>query len=797
MDFPQGLDSTYEPIELIGHGGFAQVFRVRHRQLGRDVALKLMVAADVNRAELVRRCRREVELLARLSHPGLVRVLDVGEVEGQLYYTMELIQGLALSDVLTERRLLPWPEAVRIVKGVAESLTYVHAQGIIHRDIKPENILLEAGHRPVLVDFGLAYVQEATVLTRDSQVIGPPSYMRPEQSGGGAVTPATDTYQLGVVLFRAVTGQLPFDDPNFAALCVAILDRQAPLPSRTNPAVPRELDPIVGRCLAKEPLERFGSTGELAEALGRLEVHTGSTAARPGPPRSPAKDRTVPVRIGGVRPEDRPTRRGPNLLALACAGVLALAVGCLVWRRPAPALSLAVGQRALAVSFTGPVSGSIPMTLCVTTGDRAPRNGRWVDGALRFDDLAPDTDLVLAWEPVLGPRRSWPVRTLPDLAPSLDVEVESVGHGRLQLALSLLDRKPGEVPLRLYLGDAPLEQLGPGRFACPLPRGPGLMTLCVKIPGVGETVELGMPLGSIEALTGQLAQLERELERHLKSIQTPAWFPPEALAPIGPIRMGPPRPGLTGPASFLDRLRRLGPAVTLAVSDDGVVADRRWPLVEAVSRLFGAEALAKHRHESPLGLMRWIDALFKIENLKTCFEPGRPMLMLLDHSVHLAHPRFGKSGAGAALEAFSPNPDTKVHENVRITGPVEPVHGWIRVTLCGQGVSTSGAPIFRFPRLGIAVEVPLVLSRHDDRGQPLVWVKETFMPVYSLILSFKHDRQPTAGFGEIWLEPTYRPASLRITPCYLFGLAVPLPAHLAPGWPRPGGSPRPPLPGPR
>src|SRR5262245_38923912 len=202
----------YELLEEIGRGGQGVVYRARQKSLNRTVALKIISLGQWASKEHLKRFRREAEAAARLEHPGIVPIHEVGERDGQCYFSMKFVEGGQLDEV-AKRKPMPIRDAVELIAKVARTVHYAHEHGILHRDIKPGNILLDAKGKPHLTDFGLArLVESESSVTETLDVLGTPSYMAPEQAVGNnaAVSRVTDVYGLGAVLYQLLTGHPPF-----------------------------------------------------------------------------------------------------------------------------------------------------------------------------------------------------------------------------------------------------------------------------------------------------------------------------------------------------------------------------------------------------------------------------------------------------------------------------------------------------------------------------------------------------------------------------------------------------------
>jgi serine/threonine-protein kinase len=279
MDF-----GDYELLEQIGRGGQGVVFRARQKSLNRTVALKVISLGQWASKAHLKRFRLEAEAAARLEHPGIVPIHEVGERDGQCYFSMKFIEGGQLDEVVKQTPM-SIRQAVELIAKVARTVHYAHEHGILHRDIKPGNILLDQKGEPHLTDFGLArLVESESTVTRTLEVLGTPSYMAPEQAVGNnaAVGSVTDVYGLGAVLYQLLTAQPPFAGGTTYETIKLLLDTEPRQPRLLNPKIDRDLSTICLKCLDKDPQRRYSSALALAEDLERWLKHEPIQARRTG-----------------------------------------------------------------------------------------------------------------------------------------------------------------------------------------------------------------------------------------------------------------------------------------------------------------------------------------------------------------------------------------------------------------------------------------------------------------------------------------------------------------------------------
>jgi serine/threonine protein kinase/Tfp pilus assembly protein PilF len=274
----------YELLEEIGRGGQGVVYRAHQKSLNRTVALKAIGLGPWATEEHLKRFRREAEAAASLEHSGIVPIYEVGERDGSCYFSMRLVEGGQLDEVV-KREPMPIRRAVELIAKVARTVHYAHEHGILHRDIKPGNILLDGKGEPHLTDFGLArLVETESTLTHTLEVLGTPSYMAPEQAAGNntLLTSATDVYGLGAVFYQLLTGHPPFAGGTTYETIRLLLETEPRQPRLWNPKIDRDLSTICLKCLEKDPQRRYSSALALAEDLERWLKHEPIRARRTG-----------------------------------------------------------------------------------------------------------------------------------------------------------------------------------------------------------------------------------------------------------------------------------------------------------------------------------------------------------------------------------------------------------------------------------------------------------------------------------------------------------------------------------
>src|SRR5262245_60024114 len=415
----------YELVEEIGRGGQGVVYRARQKSLNRTVALKVIGLGQWAAKAHLKRFRLEAEVAARLDHPCIVPIHEVGEREGCCYFSMNLVEGSQLDEVI-KREPMPFRRAAELIAKLARAVHYAHEHGILHRDIKPGNILLDAKGEPHLTDFGLArLVETESSVTRTMEVLGTPSYMAPEQAVGNnaGVTSATDIYGLGAVLYQLLTGHPPFAGDTTYETVRLVLDTEPRQLRLWDRKIDRDIATICLKCLDKDPQRRYSSALALAEDLERWLKH------------EPIRAR----RTGLITRGRKWVRRNPSIAVMAAMLlVLAVPLGVMIWK---------TGSERLPLSNVAPPEKSIAV-LPFSNLSKEQENAFFADGVQDeiLSDLAKVADLKVISRTSVMPYKSGMARNLRQIGRQLGVahvvegSVQRTGN-RVRVNAQLVDAR--------------------------------------------------------------------------------------------------------------------------------------------------------------------------------------------------------------------------------------------------------------------------------------------------------------------------------------------------------------------
>ncbi len=262
----------YDILEEIGKGGFATVYRARDRDLDREVALKVLDRTLMGNPVWVRYFREEARAIAKFSHPRIVTIHDIGEIEGSLFIVMELIEGGSLAELLKRRGPFSWERVVEIMVQIADALDYAHSHDVVHGDLKPDNVLVSPETGAVLADFGFARIFSSVTLPLSDGVVGTPEYMAPEVWDNKKVGPEADIYAMGCILYEMVTGEVLFSGKSVPAVMRAHFKPRA-FPETWTEGVPPGLTEVLERALAIDPAQRYATAGELVKDLAAGDLN--------------------------------------------------------------------------------------------------------------------------------------------------------------------------------------------------------------------------------------------------------------------------------------------------------------------------------------------------------------------------------------------------------------------------------------------------------------------------------------------------------------------------------------------
>ena len=275
------LDGRYALEMLVGSGGMADVYRAKDQLLERTVAVKILHQQYENDTEFIARFQREAKAAARITHPNIVNVFDVGVAEGRHYIVMEYVPGRTLKERIKEEGPVPAAQALEIARQIAGALAQAHANNLVHCDIKPHNILVMPDGNVKVADFGIARAVTESTMTYNDNIMGSVHYFSPEQARGTIITPKSDVYSLGVVLYEMLTGRIPFDGNTAVSIARKHLEEEAPPVRSVVPNIPPVVEALVTRMMAKDPALRPDSRLLVQDIMRTEQMMRGDTAVMP------------------------------------------------------------------------------------------------------------------------------------------------------------------------------------------------------------------------------------------------------------------------------------------------------------------------------------------------------------------------------------------------------------------------------------------------------------------------------------------------------------------------------------
>ncbi len=370
-DFLGSTLGPYRLLEQIGLGGMATVYKAYQPGMDRLVALKVLPSHYARDPRFLKRFEQEARVIAKLEHRNIVPVYDFGEQDGTAYLAMRYLQAGTVKNILSHGPL-PLTDAAKLLADIAVALDYAHAQGIVHRDVKPSNILVDKHGDAYLTDFGIAKVLESASELTGSAMLGTPTYMAPEQTIGKPVTPQSDVYSLGVMLYEMVIGKPPYEADTPIAIALMHVHEPLPLPRKMRPDLPEAVELVILKALAKESNDRYQSAGELARAFAGALNESGP--AVDSPPNRLVELANVAVEAKGseevtyeireeIRRRDRSDRlrRAARWLpwAIGTAAIVGLAIGLyFTWQNTAQRRASATETAEVIDNFLGQLAAA-------------------------------------------------------------------------------------------------------------------------------------------------------------------------------------------------------------------------------------------------------------------------------------------------------------------------------------------------------------------------------------------------------------------------------------------------------
>jgi Protein kinase domain len=430
------LFGRYRLLGLIGEGGMGQVYRAHDTEIGRDVAIKVLPAGLLGERGYVQRFRREAYAVARLNEPHIIPIYDTGEINGRLYLTMPIVDGIDLHTSLAQRGRMTPELAVKVIEQVAAALDTAHSHGLVHRDVKPSNVLMTASEFVYLIDFGIAHDESETRLTQTGSVLGTVAYMAPERFSTGHADARADVYALTCVLHECLTGQAPYPGGSLEHVMAGHMTKDPPRPTAVNPTVPAAFDSVIAAGMAKDPQQRYQSASELA-AAAREALYNSAPPPKPSAAvativEAPRDDAATVAHPARQPTEALPTVAAPKPVAPAPKPVAAAP-------KPVAAARQRSAARSPRIAFAVATALALAALAVALIGlGPAPLGGDLMPGAVTINGI--------------DPTRNHDVQV--DLSKPIPVGVTSAGADTVTLSLDILGLSVGRREAQLGPGGA-------------------------------------------------------------------------------------------------------------------------------------------------------------------------------------------------------------------------------------------------------------------------------------------------------------------------------------------------------
>lgn len=754
-----GRDTTYQVREVLARTARTAVLLADEKRFQRAVVMKWVHPEG---PEDVSRLEREARLLAGLSHPHIVRLLDLvtTSLGPCLVYPFET--RVSLARLMEENGRLHWRRACRIARGIAEGLVGLHEAGIAHRDIKPQNVIIITEDHARLIDLGLARGAASASLTAAGEMMGTPRYIAPETVLSGKADHRSDLYSLGLILFEMLQGRPAFAATGVRELLGAQVNEELPVSFQKDDSVPLELRNLVLWLTQKDSGARPSNSLEVVNHLADLESGDGPSTRRPIPdpgtlrlPELGAATAVIPPAPPAPR-SDRSGRAPSHASRALAIGILVALPGLALVRARSQlqveALHLVCGQQSVRIDSRAPGVILDPAAL-VLVDDRGGRlRAKAIgEGSIRFEHLLPGHDYALVASTVLGDRVIRPVSTVPPLEESLVLEYFPQTDGSMRIRLGT-DRPDVVLPaLSLVIGDRIVSATEGSEFHLSPPALEETTPIQIGIPELEERIETTHHVMGVTTLLRELPRVEERLAREVGASSTGALLPRTVLRARPVLRFELARNEKE--RAELALLRRMIPWITAGTSRADLPPGIAWELVRKACRLSFAETLTAGRGEKALGLMECL----------------APLMQLRDDAR--TEPRLDR---GWTFEDFAPTQlmqgklalaQLMLTESKEVPRMILTVHGrpprrdeWMGIGLRLRYFGRSAAPMIQLKDPRIRFEVPLFadiageLVTEDDFQ---IWIRDRSQDPWSEVSMSLEGRVATGRVASLSVHAMY------------------------------------------